>query len=168
MTETSRSNPRVKVPPGQGWTTSRKRVLRGRSRGQPWPRSVDSECAGREIEPRNARCRGGRRRLVRRKATPLRQSVGHRPKVLAQRLHRGLRPGHVRKGCPGTWEISRRLRRRRTERNRRARAQRSEARARERRGSRSAAVGAMKRGNRPEGPCGAKGGTGSRNRWRER
>ena len=34
--------------------------------------------------------------------------------------------------------------------------------------SRSAAIGAMKWGNRPEGPCRAKGGTGSRNRWRER
>ena len=35
-------------------------------------------------------------------------------------------------------------------------------------GRRSAAVRAVKWGNRPEGPCGAKGGAGPRNRWRER
>jgi len=35
-------------------------------------------------------------------------------------------------------------------------------------GSRSAAIGPMKQGNRPKGPCGGKSGTGARNRWVER
>ena len=58
---------------------------------------------GRVTEPRNVDHRGSRRRLGWRKATYLGHVVGF------QVSHRGRRAGHVRKGCPGTWEGSRLL-----------------------------------------------------------
>ena len=72
--------------------------------GQPWPRSVDSGCMGRVIEPRNFQ-------IVEADALPKAEgniaAPGARlgPKGPAQRLHRGRRAGHVDKGCPGTWEV---------------------------------------------------------------
>src|SRR5262249_53625360 len=54
-TENYQRRPGGANPVRPRWATSRKRVLRGRkaAHGQPWPRSVDSERAGRVIEPRN-------------------------------------------------------------------------------------------------------------------
>ena len=50
---------RVISPARPRLVASRKRVLRGH--GRPWLRSVDSECAGRVIEPRKGNLGGGRR-----------------------------------------------------------------------------------------------------------
>ena len=60
--------------------------------GQPTLRSVDSEWAGRVIEPRNVGNRGSRRRQMWRKTTPKRGSGR------ARGSHRGRRAGHVHGG----------------------------------------------------------------------
>lgn len=83
-------------PPGKG-KASRKRVLR--RRGRPRGRSVDSERAGRVIELRKRRSRGGRR-----SCRGGRQHRGSRKRGL--RLHRSRRAGHASRGTTGTWEVS--------------------------------------------------------------
>ena len=75
--------------------SSQKRVLRGgKVLGQPRPRSVDSECIGRVIEPRKRICRGSRRCRLNGRPCP-RAAIG-----LVRGFHRGRRAGHVHRGSP--------------------------------------------------------------------
>jgi len=61
---------------------------------------------GGDMEPRKPQRRGGRCDERRRRRKKLVEAPGVMPGVLASFLYRGLRPAHVHKGCPGTWETS--------------------------------------------------------------
>ena len=97
MTETFYATQQVRVLTGQGWPPAGIEccVVRGR----PRLRSVHRERAGRVIEPREKSMRSRRRYVDGRPHRRSRSGLG-----LAVR--RGLRAGHVRKGRPGTWEVS--------------------------------------------------------------
>jgi hypothetical protein len=97
LAETSHRSPAGSSPARQGWPPagSESCVVHGR----PWLRSVDSEHAGRVMEPRKGRDREGRHRRE-----GGRQHRG--AKVgLAPGLRRGRRAGHVCEGFQETWEI---------------------------------------------------------------
>ena len=66
--------------------------------GRPALRSVDSECAGRVIEPRNGVSAGAD--VVKKTEG----SIGAPQMAWRVRSRRGRRAGHVHKGSPGTWE----------------------------------------------------------------
>ena len=68
-------------------------------------RSVDSGRAGRWIEPRKQNRGAGRRGRGRGRQQRRSQNAGAKPRDLDEPAHRGRRQRHVRKGCPGTWEI---------------------------------------------------------------
>src|SRR6516162_9842684 len=112
---------------------------------------------------------------------------GHGPDGLVRGSRRGRRAGHAWEGSPGTWETSRlplgqpaggtgqaeapgprgersAAQGANAERTRGTAERRQRSKAERGARSRSAAVGARTRGNRPEGPRRAKGGTGSRTR----
>ena len=151
--ETSQWDPAGSSPARPRWATSRKRVLRGRkaTHGQPWPRSVDSDHVGRVMEPRNELFVG---------ADAVETAEGNTEatnRAMPAWPVAAVPPGSESRACmggssrnlggpdasTGRW-------------NRRAEREQGRAGAP---GSRSAAVGARKRGNRPKGPRRAKGGT---------
>ena len=97
MTETFYATQQVRVLTGQGWPPAGIEccVVRGR----PRLRSVHRERAGRVIEPRKGQMRS--RRCLK-CGRPYRRPCSG----LGSGVRRGRRAGHVRKGRPGTWEIS--------------------------------------------------------------
>ena len=127
-----------------------------RAQGRPWPRSVDSERAGRVIEPRKC-LNVGAAAFVHPAAAP-RCRPGE-----ARRPGRGLRARQASDGLPrnlGGLRACRQLLAKREGRPKRGAKGMQES----ERPSRSEEVGERV----PSGPCGAKAGAGSRNCWRER
>ena len=75
--------------------------------GRPWLQSVDSERAGRVIEPRKQIVVDADAVASAEGTTAAGKSRAARPERSngTRRVHRGRRAGHVRKGPPGTWEV---------------------------------------------------------------
>ena len=103
------------------------------------------------MEPRKPASCAGRRGRGRGRQYRRSQNAGAKPRDLDKPAHRGRRHRHVRKGCPGTWEILVASACNGRTVQREATSMRVAA------GSRSAAVGAMKQGNQPEGTLWSKG-----------
>ncbi len=173
-----------RTPPGNGWSPAGSKSCV--DVGRPRLRSVDRECVGRVIHSRKHQLRRPTPSGWRKAASPPCTTWGWR-------LYRGPRAGHAHKDSPGTWEIcsiptappgawppgepwpdhlpARGLARGRKQTCEPAsgtaeRTQGSDAGRSSR--SRSAFTVAMKLGNRPEGPSGAREGAGVRRRARER
>jgi len=86
-------------PPGQGWPPagSESCVVQRSTR----LRSVDSECAGRVMEPRNNVVGADAVAAAEGNTNVLEREDAQGP---ARRSRRGPRAGHVHEGSPGTWE----------------------------------------------------------------
>ena len=173
-----------RTPPGNGWSPAGSRSCV--DVGRPRLRSVDRECVGRVIQPR-------KNQSSRPTPSGWRKATSSPCMTWGWRLLRGSRAGHAHKDSPGTWEICSiptalpgawppgeqrpdhlpvcghaRGRKRTSEpaSGTVKRTQGSDVGRSSR--SRSALTVAVKLGNRPEGPSGAREGAGVRRRARDR